>query len=328
MRRPLIALVAAAAVALSACGEDSAEPTGAASSATGAPSATTEESPSAQESASDEAAEPAALPQRIVAVSSETSDMALLLAGPERMAAISATSQAPQMGMVPELARQVTDTLPSGINPDAEQILSFNPDLVLTTARHGGEKDTSAQLAAAGVEMVEFPGADFDTPETYAAALQKVGEAVGEQEKAKEIADELLGEFERLDATRTEGEQPSVLALMARGGKVMAMDSGNALPALALRAGAKDAAGEAGITATGPLDAELLLKANPDIILVEDFMGAGEGPFQELLRNPALADVPAIKDGRIEVVPMTEASALAGVNMVKGYERILSIVQG
>lgn len=331
MRRSLLAATAAFTVALTACaGATTDDATSGDASTTPSASAP---APAGGASSESTSAEPTtetaeAKPSRIVAVTSETADMALLLVGPERMAAISKTSQTPQMGMVPDLARQVADTLPSGITPDAEQILSFDPDLVLAVVRHGSQRSTSGQLEAAGVPMIEFSGSEFDTPEAYAEALLRVGEAVGEEAKAKEIGDELLAEFARLDATRTEAKHPRVLTLIARGGKVMAMDSGNALPALAIRAGATDAATEAGITATGPLDAELLLKANPDVILLEDFMGAGDGPFQELLHNPALADVPAIKDGRIEVIPMTEASSLAGIHLPKGYERVLEIIQG
>lgn len=57
------------------------------------------------------------------------------------MAAIAVGSQSPTMGMVPDLARQVETTLPAGVTPDPEQILSYQPDMVLTTSRHGGEKD-------------------------------------------------------------------------------------------------------------------------------------------------------------------------------------------
>src|SRR5699024_7508178 len=78
-------------------------------------------------------------PTRIVAVSSDVSDMALLLAGPERMAAVSESSRSPHMGMLPDLAQQVEATIPAGVEPDVEQILSHSPDLVLTTARHAGE---------------------------------------------------------------------------------------------------------------------------------------------------------------------------------------------
>ena len=105
-----------------------------------------------------------------------------------------------------------------------------------------------------------------------------------------------------------------------------AMGAENTIPALAIRAGGADAAQEAGLTATAPIDAELVVRAAPDIVFVEDFMGAGMGPFQELLSNPALAEVPAVKNKRIVLLPMTEASAVAGTNLPLGYEKIMTEV--
>ena len=96
-----------------------------------------------------------------------------------------------------------------------------------------------------------------------------------------------------------------------------AMGAENTIPALAIRAGGADAAQEAGLTATAPIDAELVVRAAPDIVFVEDFMGAGMGPFQEL---------PAVKNKRIVLLPMNEASAVAGTNLPLGYEKIMTEV--
>ena len=200
-------------------------------------------------------------PTRIVAVSSDVSDMALLLAGPDRMAAVSESSRSPHMGMLPDLAQQVEATIPAGVEPDVEQILSHSPDLVLTTARHAGERTAGDQLADAGVESLALSSDDFATPEAYADALLRVGEALGEEDEATKQADALLEGIQEIDAEAAQtpaagdtpaagassdaeagqtpadadpsaagdssgaGEAPRVLALMARGGTVMAMDS-------------------------------------------------------------------------------------------------------
>lgn len=325
-----LAAAAAAALTLAACSPQ----TGAAGSAAGEADA---------DGATASATEG---PGRIVAVSSDVADMALLLAGPERMAAVSESSRSPHMGMVPELAEQVADTLPAGIEPDAEQILSYSPDLVLTTARHAGERSAGDQLEGSGVDSLTFSSDDFTSPEAYADALVRLGEALGEQEAAGRHADDLLEGIHAVDdavsgdgeasandvaeagETAANGDGPRVLALMARGGTVMAMDGGLMLPGLAIRAGAIDAAAEAGITSTSPLDAELLVKADPDIILIEDFMGAGEKPFGQLLGSEAVVQVPAVAHEEVHVVPMTEASAVAGIHLPDGYRAVAGIVSG
>lgn len=266
-------------------------------------------------------------PTRVVATSSEVSDMALLLTGADNMAAVSASSKNPHMGMVPLEARKVENTLPPGVNPDAEQILAFKPDLVLTTVRHGGEKSAAGQLHKANVPVLQLSTEDFSTPEKYAETLKRVGEALHEEDKATSESDALLEKIKEIDDKRMDAEhKPSALALMARGDKIMVMDSDQMLPGLAIRAGAKDATETLGIENTSPIDAEKLVKAQPDIILLEDFMGKGQAPFDSLLKNPAVAQIPAVKNKQIHVVPMTEASGVAGVNLPTGYQKVLSIV--
>ena len=321
----VVAAVSASVLLLAGCsssGDDAraADATSARASATVA----TSESPTVTGEDADASREH---PSRIVAVTSETADMALLLAGPEAMAAIAVGSQADTQGMVPDLANQVSNTLPAGITPDAEQILSYNPDLVLATIRHGSEQSTADQIDSAGVQMVEFPSSAFNSPEAYADALRQTGELVGYPAKAEGYATEYLDAIKAIDAQK-KGNSPRVLALMFRGGKVMAFSGDNMVPGLAARAGAVDAAVDAGITATGPIDAELLVKANPDIIFLEGLREGDEAQFDELLSNPAVAEVPAIVDGNVHLLPTTEASSLAGINLPVGYQKIMDIING
>lgn len=266
-------------------------------------------------------------PVSIVAVTSETADLALLLAGPERIRAVAAPSQSPHSGTAVDLATQVETTLPPGTDPDPEYLLSLDPDLVISTARHGGEQIAAEQLEATGVPVLNFPSDAFGTPEGLAEVIVQLGEALGEETAAAEMSDELLHELEHIDDERA-GNAPTALALMARGNQVMAMDSSAMLPHLVERAGGTNAATTVGITQTRPIDAELIAKANPEVIFLEDFQGQGEAPFEALLNNPALADVPAIRDGQVHVVAMTQASAISGLNTPEGYGVIVEIING
>ena len=186
----LLRVVAAASVsALLLAGCSSAGDGSKAAEATSpAVSSTTTASPGASTVPSEDTDGHREHPSRIVAVTSETADMALLLAGPEAMAAVAVGSQSTEQGMVPDLANQVAETLPHGITPDAEQILSFNPDLVVATIRHGSEQSTADQVASAGVQMVEFPSSSFNSPEAYAdALLAKIHRATLSSATAKQL---------------------------------------------------------------------------------------------------------------------------------------------
>ena len=272
----------------------------------------------------------ASAPQRIVALSLETADIALQLVGPDRIVAVPASALKPTSANQSALAAQVANTLPSGTNPDPESILAFNPDLVLNTTRHDGEAAAGQQLETTGVTVVNLDADSFVTPEAVAEATRQIGEAVGEQSKAEELATTFTAAIAELDKqVPADGADtaPRFAALMSRGTSIMAMPSNLMMPGLATRAGGTNAGDAIGLTATRPIDAEALVAMNPDILFIEDFQGKGRGPFEELLANPALANVPAIANNAIVLIPATEASGASGLNTATGYQKIIAALQ-
>lgn len=264
-------------------------------------------------------------PARIVAITSETADLALLLAGPDRIRAVAASSQSPHSGTAVELAAQVETTLPPGTDPEPEYLLSLNPDLVVSTSRHGGERIAAEQLQTTGIPVLNFDADSFGSPDGLAEVIEQLGAALGEEDTAEQLSSDLIDHITQIDGDRS-GNTPAALALMARGNQVMAMDSTSMLPHLIERAGGTNSATGVGITQTRPVDAELVAKANPEIIFLEGFQGQGSDPFEALLSNPALADVPAIANDQVHVIPMNQASALSGINTPHGYRAIVEIV--
>ncbi|GAA4896540.1 hypothetical protein GCM10025789_12870 [Tessaracoccus lubricantis] len=173
--------------------------------------------------------------------------------------------------------------------------------------------------------MLNFGPESFNTPEGVAAAIDVLGRALGHEERASELSGELTAAVEEIDADLS-GAAPTTLSLMARGNSVMAMDDSVMLAHLVQRAGGVSTASKVGITQTRPIDAELIAVANPDVIFLEDFMGQGSTPFDALLANPALADVRAIANRQVHLIPMDEASALSGTNTPEGYRAIAEII--
>lgn len=261
-------------------------------------------------------------PTRIVAITSETGDLALKLAGPSRMAAISANSQLPAMGTATDLAKQVPNTLPSTTDPDPEKVLSYQPDLIVSTLRHDGEKAANQQLEASGVPVISLNPSDFTTPEGIESAIGTLGRALGEQNKATQLSDQMSAAMKAVDAERG-ANHPTTLCLMARGNSVMAMGDDQMLPGLVKRGGGTNAGAAVDLTQTRAVDAELIAKANPQIIFLEDFMGTGNKPFASLLANQAVAQVPAVANKQIYLIPMTQASSISGTQTPDGYRTIV-----
>lgn len=274
-----------------------------------------------------ETVEIAAAPQRVVALSTETGDFALQLAGHERVAAVSSGSVTEGAGNQLEEAHQVDNVLPPGTTPDPEQILALEPDLVLITSRHDGEESAADILADSGVPSLVFTSADFSTPDAVAASLRTLGTALGAQDETEAAAAEFeaqVAEVEHAVAGAT--EHPRVLALMARGDQVMITGLGSTLTTLTQLAGGEAVAEEQGWNGTVPADPELILAAAPEVILVEDFRGAGLDPFTDLLATEALAGVPAIAADQVHLVPSSEVSGSAGIHLADGLRTVATLL--
>lgn len=263
-------------------------------------------------------------PQHIVAASSESADLLLGLVGPQRMAAVAAGSTAEGTGTQVELARQVPTTLPSGTNPDPEQLLSLQPDLVVLTARHAGEQNAAAALEASHVPTLVLGDDDFVSLDALRATITVLGKATGTESLAEQQV-ATLSEREHAALATLPANPPTVLTLMARGPMVMIQPKDSMLTSLVRSTGAKVLNDDAGNGAPAA-DPELIARLAPQVILLEDFMGRGAGPFQALLRNPALASVPAIANGRVETISSTQASATSGLATADGLESLVTLL--
>jgi iron complex transport system substrate-binding protein len=268
-----------------------------------------------------------AAPTRIVAVSTETADMALQLVGSSRVIAVPDGMADPHASNQSELAAKVEETVQGAPAPDPESILSLDPDLVLLTERHEGEKSVGESITASGVPCAAFTAADFETPETVAAALTTMGGLLGAESAAEDAVrrmDERIATVEK----EVEGadDAPRVLGLFARGGKQMLFAAGSSTSTLIGLAAGTSIAEEAGWDASPSADPEVILDASPDVILVQDFHGGGLGPFRELLDRSALADVPAIAEDRVHLIDAMTTSGTAGARLGEGVEQIAAIL--
>ncbi|WP_104082307.1 ABC transporter substrate-binding protein [Cryobacterium sp. Y11] len=271
----------------------------------------------------------AAKPVRIAALSSETGDLALALADPSRFVAIAAGSVAEGTGTQLAAAGKVGTVLPAGTTPDPERVLALNPDLVLLTGRHGGEQQTQKVLEELGIPVLAFSSADFASLGGLENSIDVLGAALGQQADADALISEL---HDMTDAVIAQvagvTDSPRVLSLMARGGKVFILSAESMLNSLVGISGGDAIAVSSDITAAIPADVETIVAMNPDVILVEDFQGAGLAPFEALLGHAALAAVPAIVDSEVHTVSSTLASATSGLNTADGLAVIAELLHG
>lgn len=269
-----------------------------------------------------------AQPQRIAAITTEVGDIVLALRGHEAMVAVSDGSVNEGMGNELEEAKQVGFSFPPGYKVDPEQIMSLNPDLVMLVSRHDSQHDVAALLKESGIPTVTFGPGDFNDPKALAHSMRVIGQLVGAEEKAEELASTIEKETEEI-VSKTAGlndESPRVLTLLARGDEKMFGGMSTTPHHLIEAAHGISIAAENKWRASVPADVEQLIVANPDIILVEDFRGAGLKPFEQLLNDPAVSQVPAIANDQVHLLPAREVSGTAGVKLTEGLKIVAKIL--
>ncbi|SCZ20451.1 iron complex transport system substrate-binding protein [Afifella marina DSM 2698] len=198
------------------------------------------------------------------------------------------------------VARDTTSTYPEAAKalPDVgymrqlspEGVLSVNPGGILSL-EGSGPPDAVQVLKQSEVPYVTIEeGYDRDGVLTK---IREVGEALGAEEKAQTLADQVAGEFDALEKDTAAVAAPKrVLFLMSmQGGKLLAAGRHTAADAMIRLSGGENAI--SGYEGYKALSEEAVIDAAPDAILMMA-QGASHGiGTDQVFANPALAATPA-----------------------------------
>jgi iron complex transport system substrate-binding protein len=175
---------------------------------------------------------------------------------------------------------------------DAESVLRFHPDLVLTASYTRPE--TLALLRRAGVRLVVLDR--FDSLEDVYASLRILGRELGQDDRAEAVIAQCRVRVEAL-ATRLKGVRP--VRVLSAGLYPFTAGAGTTFQDLCDHAGALNVAAEAGLQGHAPTPSEKLL-----VWRVEVLVAAGDDPIQSRLGElPHYRALPAFKAGRVVVIP-------------------------
>ncbi|MEZ5938071.1 MAG: ABC transporter substrate-binding protein [Hyphomonadaceae bacterium] len=223
------------------------------------------------------AAQAPAKPQRIVSTNLCTDQMLLYLVEPERI--ISLTYLSWKNDATPPRFR---DAL-SRIKPNhglAEEVLRMDPDLVIAGAYSA--RFTTSLLRRLGKDVVEFePDNSFD--DMY-ADFRKMGDLVGERERAETLIRDFQTELARLEADSPAGDKPVYAAFepnMGVVGKDMFLSE-------VVNAGGFQTLGEAmGFSGYRNLPIEQIVQLTPDLISTDPGYGS-PAMATDILRHPLM----------------------------------------
>lgn len=238
--------------------------------------------------------------ERIVTLLGSNTETVYALGLGDNIVGVDVTSQFP-----PEVTSKPQVGNFSAITP--EPVLAQKPTLVIAPAL----PPTMAALEpvrAAGIPVVFVS----EAPELATAEqrIRLIADAVGLPERG----DELIAELSDTLATAVETAGPAAARLRAiyltyRNNQLSVFGQGSAPYALVRELGAINVVDELGVK-TGPMTAEALIAAKPDVIFFPQDVAATLGGVEGFAALPGVSSTPAATSGQLYAVDATMAQSL------------------
>ncbi len=224
----------------------------------------------------------APLAERIVSIGGSVTEILYALGAEDRVVAVDTTSVYPS-----EAAEKPDVGYMRALS--AEGVLSVDPDLILSIEGAGPATAVDV-LKSASVPLIEV--ADVTSPRGVVEKIRAVGEAVGEEAAAAQLAARVEEEFAALKSfTENLDEKKRVLFLLSfNGGRPIAAGEGTSAEAIIQLAGGRNAL--TGFEGFKPVSDEMILNAAPDAVLIMN-RGSHKLTAEEVFSKPAFKLTPA-----------------------------------
>ena len=235
-------------------------------------------------------------PKKIMTFDMYTDQIVLGMVTSDRLVGINGLLDDPVLSNIIPIAKKVKKKIG---DPGAEEVLSMKPDLVIVSDWTRAEKIQSMRDLGLKVVSVKSPVTIPDVKE----AVTQVAAAIGEPEKGKQLIalmDAKLAEIkEKTNKIKPENRKKLVLLslMTAYGGEGCAYD------AACREANVINGISEAGLKTGQQLSKEMLIKINPDIMLMPVYTDRGKYDTQAFIdsyvKDPSLRTVKAIQNKKL-----------------------------
>ncbi|MEV5918554.1 ABC transporter substrate-binding protein [Streptomyces pseudogriseolus] len=261
-------------------------------------------------------------PSRVVTIHQHPAELMLALGLKDRMVG----TAFPDSAVLPELKKDY-ESVPelAEREPSFEKVLDAEPDLV-----YGGygsafdEKEGRSRKAFtdAGIDTYlnrEYCGEKRVTIKDTYDEIRTIGKIFGVPDRADKLVADLEGRVAEA-AGRVEGEPEVSVFVYDSGDKSAFTAGGKSLGTELIRlAGGENVFADLD-DVFGDVSWEQVVERKPEVIAIYDYAGAGSVKEKKefLLSQPALADVPAIRNKRFVVLPLT--ATLVGIRSAYAVE--------
>ena len=229
-------------------------------------------------------------PQAIISLSPTTTEMLYAVGAGDRVVAVDERSNYPANAPVTDL---------SGYTPNLEAILGYQPDLVVATDDTG---DIVSGLERSGVEVLLLPAART-LDDTY-TQIEQVGAATGTVGEAAELVSRMRGEIDEIVASVPRRETPLTYFHELDDTYYTVTDDTYIGEVYSLLGLTSIATGE---DAYPQLSEELILEADPDLVMLADGQCCGITP-EVVAERPGWGELAAVRQDRVFVVDEDLAS--------------------
>ncbi len=197
------------------------------------------------------------------------------------------------------IADQVRQRGPVFNSKQTELVIGYQPDLVFTVFYSGVEFKEKLKQA----KIPFFDLGYFGTIESIKNQILLVGELIGEEGNAKALVDIIDEKTQELRRKIPRAESPPRVLYYAEGGYIPGKSSN--FTSICKIIDVINVGAEQGIKSWKQIDHELLLKWDPDIIVVPQ----GSHLREQLMTNRMLSHARAVKEKRVYSIPGVFLSA-------------------
>ncbi len=253
-------------------------------------------------------------PMRIVSLAPSNTEIVCALDACDRLVGVTDFDDYP-----PEVA-EVTDVVIQ-TQVDVELVVDAEPDLVLAAGNELTPSTVIEQLDELGLTVLVLYPESLD--EVY-ADIELVGASLGATDEAEALVADMEERVEAVEAAVAGADRPLTLyEVFFSEGTTYTAGEGSFLASLIDIAGAEPVTGDA----QGVIDAEALVEANPELILLggasyDPSLADPEAALEAVAARPGWAELAAVESG--DVVPYLEdiVTTRPGPRIVDGLEAL------